>query len=135
MTRADPRVADVPLAHPPRADRSSAFRVFSRQEWSALRGDLPPAISESDLAELRGRGEPISLQEVSEILLPLSRLLGLHFAAARNIDAAFLGRSAIPVPYIVAVAGSVGVGKSTFARLLQVALANEPLRPRVDLVT
>jgi type I pantothenate kinase len=112
--------------------------VFNRREWAALRSNTPLTLSDEDLAGLRGLNEPILLDEVADIHLPLSRLLNLHVSAARNLGRvkdAFLGRPARRPPYIIAVAGSVAVGKSTFARVLRGLLARWPDHPRVDLVT
>lgn len=113
--------------------------VLTRREWAALRGDAPSPLSGGDLAALAGLNEPLSMQEVADVHLPLARLLGVRMEAARGLDAAvragFLGRPAAPPPpFVVALAGSVGVGKSTFARVLQAVLARSPRRPRVALV-
>lgn len=115
-----------------------AARVFSRAEWAALRASTPLALTEADLAALRGASDQVSLGEVADIHLPLSRLLNLHVTAARRLAAVqdtFLGRPGRRLPYVVAVAGSVAVGKSTFARILQAVLARWPDHPRVQLVT
>lgn len=114
------------------------YTVLTRQEWAALRSNTPLTLSEADLAGLRGLNEPIGLDEVEAVLLPLSRLLNLHIAAARNLSRvkdAFLGRPTGRPPYIVALAGSVAVGKSTLARVLRALLARWPDHPRVELVT
>lgn len=114
------------------------YLVFGRDEWAGLRSNTPLTLSDTDLAALRGINEDLSLDEVVEVYLPLSRLLNLHVAAARNLGRvkdAFLGRPAGDPPYIIAVAGSVAVGKSTFSRVLQTLLARWPDHPRVDLVT
>jgi type I pantothenate kinase len=111
--------------------------VFNRREWAALRSNTPLTLSDEDLAGLRGLNEPILLDEVADVYLPLSRLLNLHVSAARNLGRvkdAFLGRPAGRSPYIIAVAGSVAVGKSTFARVLRSLLGRWPDHPRVDLV-
>ncbi len=121
-----------------RACRHPAHRVLTRGEWAALRSNTPLTLSEDDLAKLRGLNEPIGLEDVEEILLPLSRLLNLHIAAAQNLGRvkdAFLGRPTGRPPYIVALAGSVAVGKSTLARVLRELLARWPDHPRVELVT
>ncbi|WP_081689227.1 type I pantothenate kinase [Inquilinus limosus] len=118
--------------------RPAAYDRFTRAEWAALRASTPMTLSDADLAELRGLNEPVSLAEVADILLPLSRLLNLHVAAARTLDGvqdAFLGRPGPPPPYIIGIAGSVAVGKSTFARLLRLLLSRWPDHPRVELVT
>lgn len=114
------------------------YLVFGREEWARLRSNTPLTLSDADLESLRGINENLSLDEVVEIYLPLSRLLNLHVAAARNLGRvkdAFLGRPAGAPPYVIAVAGSVAVGKSTFSRVLQALLARWPDHPRVDLVT
>jgi len=120
------------------SEELAAYMIFGRPEWAALRSSTPLTLSDADLATLRGRNEPIVLDEVADIHLPLSRLLNLHVAAARNLGRvkdAFLGRPAGSPPYIIALAGSVAVGKSTFARVLRVLLARWPDHPRVELVT
>ncbi|MBB2201354.1 type I pantothenate kinase [Gluconacetobacter tumulisoli] len=115
------------------------YLTFSRSEWAALRANVPLSLSEDEIAVLRGRNEPVSLSDITEIYLPLSRLLNLHVTALRSlnsmVESAFLGCPRITVPFIIGIAGSVGVGKSTFARLLQAVLSRWPDHPRVDLVT
>jgi len=117
----------------------SAYLTFDRREWAALRSNTPMSLSRDDLENLRGVNDPVSLNEVADIYLPLSRLLNLHVMAARSlkkvVQDAFLGRPTKPAPYIIGVAGSVAVGKSTFARLLRAAMARWPDHPRVALVT
>jgi len=116
----------------------SRYMPFSRDEWSRLREATPLTLSESDLERLRGLNEPVSVQEVVDIYLPLSRLLNLHVAATQELHAAtakFLGRPRMAPPYVIGIAGSVAVGKSTTARLLRALLARWPDHPRVDLVT
>ena len=111
---------------------------FSRDEWAGLRAATPLTLTETDLVELRGINEEVSLDEVAEIYLPLSRLLNLHVSAAQNLYQVmdtFLGQPAAKVPYVVGIAGSVAVGKSTTARILQALLSRWPDHPRVDLVT
>ena len=119
-------------------DELSAYMIFSRSDWAALRASTSLTLSEADLAALRGLNGPITTAEVSDVYLPLTRLLNLHFSAARNlmqVKAEFLGRPARRSPYIIALAGSVGVGKSTFARVLCALLAGWADHPRVELVT
>ncbi len=114
------------------------YLVMTGKEWAALRASTPLTLSEEDLAALRGVNEDISLEDVVNIYLPLSRLINLHVSAARNLASikdTFLGRPAKRKTYVVAVAGSVAVGKSTFARVLQALMARWPDHPRVDLVT
>jgi type I pantothenate kinase len=118
--------------------RPEAFHAFSRVEWAQLRSGTPLTLSEYDLVALRGINEQVSLDEVIEIYLPLSRLLNLHVRAARNLNGvkdAFLGRLICSRPYVIAVAGSVAVGKTTFARILQALMARWPDHPKVELVT
>jgi type I pantothenate kinase len=116
----------------------SRYVSFSREEWARLRAATPLTLGEDDLATLRGINEKMSLDEVVQIYLPLSRLLSLYVAAAQNlykVTDTFLGKPAAKVPYVIAIAGSVAVGKSTTARILQALLARWPDHPRVDLVT
>lgn len=114
------------------------YLVFTRPEWAALRSHTPLMLTEQDLEQMRGINERLSLDDVTEVYLPLSRLLNMYVAAARNLSTlkdSFLGRLVGRRPYIVAIAGSVAVGKSTFARVLQAVLARWPDHPRVELVT
>ena len=115
----------------------SRYLRFTRAVWARLRADTPLTLTEADLIRLRGLNERVSLDEVVEIYLPLSRLLNLHVGASQALGAAtatFLGRTATRVPYVVGLAGSVAVGKSTIARILQELLARWPNHPRVALV-
>lgn len=116
----------------------TGYTNFSRSEWAALRANTPLTLSEADLTELQGLNEQLSMDEVIEVYLPLSRLLNLHVAASRELERVtdrFLGKTVAPSPYLLAVAGSVAVGKSTTARVLQALLSRWPDTPRVDLVT
>ena len=116
----------------------SRFLTFDRDEWSVLRAATPLTLREDDLAKLRGINERIDLDEVVAIYLPLSRLLNLYVSATQDlarVTSTFLGSMAPRVPYVIGVAGSVAVGKSTFARILQALLARWPDHPKVDLVT
>lgn len=111
---------------------------FEHDEWAALRASTPLTLSEADLARLRGINDALSLEEVVKIYLPLSRLLNLHVAARQGLYLArgnFLGDSTAKVPYVIGIAGSVAVGKSTSARVLRELLARWPNHPKVDLVT
>jgi type I pantothenate kinase len=117
---------------------TSPYLDFDRDAWARLRAATPLTLSESDLAELRGINEQVSLAEVETIYLPLSRLLNLHVAATQTLNTAtdtFLGTLPGPTPYVIGIAGSVAVGKSTFARILRALLSRWPAHPRVDLVT
>lgn len=120
------------------SDELSAYTTFGRSDWAALRAGTSQALPDADLAALRGLHEPINSIEIAEAYLPLTRLLNLHFVAARRlmqVKADFLGRPAHRSPYIIALAGSVAVGKSTFARVLCALLARETDHHRVELVT
>jgi len=116
----------------------SPYIDLTREEWSRLRNSTPLTLTEDDLAKLRGINERVSLREVEDIYLPLSRLLNLYVDATQKLHKAthtFLGNSTEKVPYVIGVAGSVAVGKSTTARILQAMLARWPNHPKVDLVT
>jgi type I pantothenate kinase len=114
------------------------YITFSREEWAQRRADTPLTLSETDLVQLRGLNERVSMDQVVEIYLPLSRLLNLYVAATQELyraTATFLDNHDPKVPYVIGMAGSVAVGKSTTARILQSLLARWPNHPRVDLVT
>ncbi len=115
----------------------SPYRSFNADEWGELRKDAKLTLVESELEKLRGLGETVSLAEVEEIYLPLSRLLNFYVEASQGLYGAtnaFLGRE-VKVPFIIGVAGSVAVGKSTTSRILREMLARWPSHPKVDLVT
>lgn len=116
----------------------SPFNYLSRDEWSKLRAATPLTLSEEDLQELHGINEMVSLDEVAEVYLPMSRFINLHVAAAQHLYQVmdtFLGKPAAKVPYVIGIGGSVAVGKSTTARILQALLRRWPNHPRVDLIT
>ena len=111
---------------------------FDRSEWAMLRAATPLTLRQDDLDELRGINERIDLDEVATIYLSLTRLLNLYVSATQNLQkvtSTFLGALAPKVPYVIGVAGSVAVGKSTFARILQALLARWPDHPQVGLIT
>ncbi len=128
---------------PPRAMTSttaplSRFLTFDRGAWARLRDNTPLTLSEGDLDALRGLNEELSLDEVVQIYLPLSRFLNLHVRAVQGLYHAsqtFLGNDAAKVPFILGLAGSVAVGKSTTARVLQALLCRWPSHPSVALIT
>ena len=114
------------------------FERFDRQEWAALRAQTPLTIREKHLEALRGINDQLDLDEVAAVYLPLTRLLNLYVSATQSlhrVSTTFLGTIAPKLPYIIGVAGSVAVGKSTLARLLQTLLSRWPEHPRVELIT
>ena len=128
----DPAPAQAPEAI------ASPFRRFTRDEWAKLRADTPLTLTVEDLRKLQSMHDPISLEEVIAIYLPLSRLLALYVAATQGLFKAtqrFLGADDGKVPYIIGIAGSVAVGKSTTARVLRAMLSRWPNTPQVQLVT
>ena len=111
---------------------------MGRDAWRNLRASTPMSLTAEGLDEVRGLGDPIQLGEVEDIYLPLSRLLRLYFEASaglRETIGAFLGQDIRPAPFIIAVAGSVAVGKSTTARVLRTLIRQWPQHPRTELVT
>ncbi|MBN2176910.1 MAG: type I pantothenate kinase [Demequinaceae bacterium] len=114
------------------------YVTLSRSEWSALAGKTPLPLTEEDITRVRGLGDPVSLDEVDTVYRPLSRLLDLYSTAVGALHGAtaeFLGERASRTPFVIAVAGSVAVGKSTTARLLRELMARWPRSPDVSLVT
>jgi len=116
----------------------SPYLDFDRDTWRGLRKSMPQVLTESEVKKLAGIGENINLEEVADVYLPLSRLIHMQVAARQALTAAteeFLGNPPSHVPFVIGVAGSVAVGKSTTARLLQVLLERWDSHPKVDLVT
>lgn len=114
------------------------FLNFNRQQWSELRKSVPLKLTEQDLKPLLGFNEELSLDEVSTIYLPLARLINYYIEEnlrRQTVLKRFLGGHNPKVPYIISIAGSVSVGKSTSARILQSLLANWPQARKVDLIT
>src|SRR5246500_1590001 len=119
-------------------DGLSPYRIFSRAEWAAKRADTPMTLNPDEVTRLRSLHDRLDMTEVEEIYLSLSRLLSLYVAATQRLFRAqqnFLRTEDSKMPYIIGVAGSVAVGKSTTARVLQALLARWPNVPQVDLVT
>ena len=120
------------------ATELSPYRVFSRAEWAARRADTPMTLRPEEITRLRSMHDRLDISEVEEIYLPLSRLLSLYVAATQGLFRAqqgFFGSEDAKMPYIIGVGGSVAVGKSTTARVLQALLARSPNVPKVDLIT
>lgn len=114
------------------------FLEIERSEWAALAPTMESPLTQAEVAGLRGLGDALDLHEVSEVYLPLSRLLNLYAAGARQLHEAtteFLRARSDSTPFVIGVAGSVAVGKSTIARLLRELLSRWPDTPRVELVT
>src|SRR5512140_3783838 len=119
-------------------DGLSPYHIFPRSEWAGKRNDTPMTLTSDEVTRLRSLHDRLDMREVEEIYLPLSRLLSLYVAATQRLFRAqqnFLGTEDSKMPYIIGVAGSVAVGKSTTARVLQALLARWPNVPKVDLIT
>jgi type I pantothenate kinase len=135
---ADEPGAFIERRQTPREPALSRFLTFSRAEWAPLRANTPLTLSDADLIALRGLNDVLSMEDVVEIYLPLSRLLSLYVLGTRALHGAtstFLGDHSAKTPFIIGLAGSVAVGKSTTARILQALLSRWPDHPRVDLIT
>jgi type I pantothenate kinase len=117
---------------------TTPFVEISRDEWAELAPTTKSPLTEADIESLRGLGDRLNLQEVEDVYLPLSRLLSIYASGARKLHrdtSNFLGERATTTPFVIGVAGSVAVGKSTVARLLQMLMARWEDTPRVELVT
>ena len=116
----------------------SPFIELGRADWAALAPSMPSPLRETEIVQLRGLGEPLDLREVAEVYLPLSRLLNLYVGGTKSlhdVTSEFLRERVESTPFVIGVAGSVAVGKSTIARLLRELLARWEHTPRVELVT
>jgi type I pantothenate kinase len=116
----------------------SPYLDFDRDQWAALRATTPMTLTDDEVEKIRGINVELSTAEVESIYLPMSRLLNLYVRASQglfSVTDTFLGRPTEPVPYVIAIAGSVAVGKSTIARIMQMLLSRWPDHPSVDLVT
>jgi type I pantothenate kinase len=119
-------------------DQLSPYRIFPRGEWAALRDDTPMTLTSEEVTRLRSMHDRLDMAEVEDIYLPLSRLLSMYVAATQRlfrVQQRFLGTEDAKMPYIIGIGGSVAVGKSTTARVLQALLARWPNVPKVDLIT
>jgi type I pantothenate kinase len=116
----------------------TTYIEFNKEKWAALRNKTPLLLSEEELEKIKGLNEEISLQEVEEVYLPLTRLINLKVKALQQLQEvtnSFLDYKAKKTPFIIGIAGSVAVGKSTTARLLQTLLSRWESHKKVDLVT
>ena len=120
-------------------EKYSPYRLFTAEQWSGFRADTPLTLSEDEVRRLRSLNDPVDLDEVRRIYLSLSRLLSAHVEASqllfRQRTAFFGSTDAVKSPFVIGIAGSVAVGKSTTARVLKELLARWPSSPKVDLVT
>ncbi len=121
-----------------RTDKLSPYRAYTAREWYAFRADTPLTLTEDEVRRLRSMNDPISLNEVRMIYLSLSRLLSCHVESAQNLfhqRRHFLNIKSQKTPFIIGIAGSVAVGKSTTARILKELMSRWPNSPKVDLIT
>ncbi|MBN8942682.1 MAG: type I pantothenate kinase [Rhizobiales bacterium] len=122
----------------PDVDAPSPYRVFTRAEWAAKRADTPMTLTPDEVTRLKSFTDQLSIDEVEAIYLPISRLLSFYVAAQQKLSRAsqsFLGATDVKIPFVIGVAGSVAVGKSTTSRVLQALLSRWSNTPKVDLVT
>lgn len=116
----------------------SPFLHFDRAKWCEYRQDAPLSLSESDIVALQGQYEVVTLKEVTEVYLPLARLLSMYVTATQElykVTGRFLGNPAPRVPYIIGIAGSVAVGKSTTSRVLRALLSRSGMHPSVEIIS
>ncbi|MGI9821784.1 type I pantothenate kinase [Agromyces sp. Marseille-Q5079] len=128
----DPQTSSTPVS------QFSPFIELPRADWSELAPSVPAPLSETEIVQLRGLGEPLDMRELAEVYLPLSRLLNLYVGgtkALRSATGEFLRERVESTPFVIGVAGSVAVGKSTIARVLRELLARWEHTPRVELIT
>lgn len=126
------------MGHPGGRDGVTLYVENDRASWRSLAVSTPLPLSAAEIEKLRGLGDHLDMDEAATVYLPLSRLLNLYVANTQQLWSAqrrFLGSRESKVPFVIAVSGSVAVGKSTIARLLQALLSRWPDHPKVDLVT
>lgn len=117
---------------------TTPYMTFNRSQWAALRNSVPMTLNKSEITQLEGINEDLSIKEVAEIYLPLSRLLNFYINSnthRQTVLNQFLNTHNPKVPYIISIAGSVAVGKSTTARVLQALLSRWPENRSVELIT
>ena len=117
---------------------ATPYLQFDRAQWAALRDSVPLTLKEAEIVKLKGINEDLSLEEVAQIYLPLSRLLNFYISSNLRRQAVleqFLGTDGQKIPYVIGIAGSVAVGKSTTARVLQALLSRWPEHRTVELIT
>jgi len=117
---------------------TTPYLQFNRKQWAALRDTVPLTLTQEEIIKLKGINEDLSLDEVAEIYLPLSRLINFYISSNLRRQAVleqFLGTNSEHIPYVIGIAGSVAVGKSTTARVLQALLSRWPEHRSVELVT
>ena len=116
----------------------SPYIELDRETWSRLRQNHPMSLTADDVTRLRGLGDPLDMKEIEDVYLPISRLLNYYVGAIsslHDVTSEFLGEQPPRTPFVIGVAGSVAVGKSTTSRILRELLSHWPDTPRVQLVT
>ncbi|MEM0907493.1 MAG: type I pantothenate kinase [Pseudomonadota bacterium] len=130
-------VADTKVRHPGE-DELGPFHVFLEEEWARLRAEHPMPLSVDEIVSLQGFNDRVEPEQVETIYLPVSRLLTYYVTATQGLHQAthtFLGKKDAAVPFIIGIAGSVAVGKTTTARILQALMQRWPSSPKVELIT
>ncbi|WP_051314702.1 type I pantothenate kinase [Alteribacter aurantiacus] len=126
------------ISNYPTHKQYSPYLTLLKDEWAALSPGSVQPLTAQEVKDLQGINENISMEEVSSVYLPLSRLIHLYTTASQDLHSVtnlFLHKKTNKVPYIIGMAGSVAVGKSTTARLIQALLSRWPNHPKVELVT
>lgn len=117
---------------------TSPYMLFSREKWAELRDSEPMTLTENELHQLKGINDELSMDEIRDIYLPLSRLLSYYVnatATRQSVTMKFLNQKTQKIPFIIGVAGSVSVGKSTTSRVLQALLSRWEGNTKVALIT